>query len=145
MFLQSYCNSDLEQLTDKARTLWEYDFDSTPKRIKRRTNVIKETIPLQAIYRMVKEDWLNTDFSRYNFPFQSSNFSSVLGLSNDWHISVNDRKFIEKDMILFASNGREILILPEKKLRWWETTWFNITSWTFGALGLILTILQLRS
>ena len=137
MLTQSYSNTDLEQLTTKARSLWEYDFTSTPKKIKRRANVIADDVPLQAIYRMVVEDWAKTEFNRYDFPFSSNSFARVLGLGEGWDIPVEDRKFIEKDMVLFASDGRTILILPEKERRWWETTWFNLTSWFFGAVGLI--------
>jgi hypothetical protein len=137
MLTQGYSNSDLEHLTTKARTLWEYDLSSTPKKIKRRANVIADRVPLQAIYRMVVEDWAKTEFNCYHFPFSNSSFARVFGLGEGWDIPIGDRQYIEKDMVLFASDGRTILILPEQDRRWWETTWFNVTSLALGFLGLL--------
>ena len=70
------------------------------------------------------------------------NFARVLGLSEGWEIQVDDRRFIEKDMVLFASDGRTILLLPEPPRRWWETTWFNFTSLLLGILGLAFGFLK---
>ena len=142
MLTQGYSNSDLEHLTTKARTLWEYDLNSTPKKIKRRANVIADHVPLQAIYRMVVEDWAKSEFNCYHFPFSNSSFARVLGLGEGWEIPVEDRKYIEKDMVLFASDGRTILILPEQNRRWWETTWFNVTSLALGVLGLLFGFIK---
>ena len=142
MLTEGYSNSDLEHLTTKARTLWEYDLNSTPKKIKRRANVISYSVPLRAIYRMVVEDWTKAEFNCYHFPFSNSSFSRVLGLSEGWDIPVEDRKHIEKDMVLFASDGRTILILPEQNRRWWETTWFNVTSFALGVLGLLFGFIK---
>lgn len=142
MLTSGYSESDLEQLTAKARTLWEYDLNSKPKRIKRRTNVISDHIPLQAIYRMVAQDWAKSEFNRYSFPFSTSSFARVLGLGEGWDIQVADREFIEKDMVLFAADGRTILILPEQDRRWWETTWFNVVSLALGILGLLFGLIK---
>lgn len=142
MLTQGYSNSDLEYLTTKARTLWEYDLNLTPKKIKRRANVIADHVPLQAIYRMVVEDWVKPEFNCYHFPFSSSSFSRVLGMGEGWDIPVEDRKYIEKDMVLFASDGYTILILPEQNHRWWETTWFNVTSLALGTLGLLFGLIK---
>ncbi|AXS80950.1 hypothetical protein [Dechloromonas sp. HYN0024] len=141
MLNQSYSNTDLENLTAKARTLWEYDFNSTPKKIKHRANAVADSVPLRAIYRMVVEDWTKAEFNCYHIPFSDGSFSLVLGLREGWDIPVEDRRFIENDMVLFAPDGRTILILPEMDRRWWETTWFNLTSWTFGALGLLFGLI----
>jgi hypothetical protein len=142
MLAHGYSNIDLEHLTTKARTLWEYDLTSTPKKIKRRANVITDNVPLQAIYRMVVEDWAKLEFNCYKFPFSNNSFSRVLGLSEGWDIPIADRKYIEKDMVLFASDERTILILPEQDRRWWETTWFNATSLVLGMLGLLFGLMK---
>lgn len=137
MLQQSYTTGDLEYLTTKARTLWEYDFTSTPKTIKRRANLNTDHIPLRAIYRMVIEDWSKPEFNCYHFPFITGNFSLVLGLAEGWNITFEDRKYIEKDMVLFAADGRNILLSPKQAGRWWEATWFNLVSLALGAFGLI--------
>lgn len=142
MLTQSYSDIDLEHLTTKARTIWEYDLKSTPQEIKRRANVIPDHVPLQAIYRMVVQDWAKAEFQRYHFPFSNNSFARVLGLGEGWNIPVEDRKYIEKDMVLFASDGRTILILPEQDRRWWETTWFNITSLAVGVVGLLFGFIK---
>lgn len=142
MLTQGYSSNDLEHLTNKARTLWEFDFHSTPKKIKRRANVVTDRVPLLAIYRMVVEDWAKAEFNCYSFPFSNSSFSRVYGLSENWDIPIDDRKYIEKDMVLFGSDGRTILILPESKRRWWETTWFNLTSLALGLVGLLFGFIK---
>jgi hypothetical protein len=114
MLTQGYSDADLEQLTSKARTLWEYDFHSSPKKIKRRANVVSAQVPLQAIYRMVVEDWSKAEFNCYHFPFSISSFARVFGLGERWDIPIDDRRYVEKDMVLFPSDGRTILILPGK-------------------------------
>ena len=68
---QSYSNKDLIELTELAKTLWEIDY--AQKIIRRKQNVIKKTIPIKAIYRMVKKDRLENEKSRpFDFPFTSS-------------------------------------------------------------------------
>jgi hypothetical protein len=78
----------------------------------------------------------------FHFPFSNNSFSQVLGMNEDWDISVEDRKFIEKDMVLFASDHRTILISTEIPVRWWETTWFNVASLLLGVLGLLFGIFK---
>ncbi len=146
MLTEKYSNNDLVELTTLARTLWEYDTHTSPKRIKRRQNVLPKNVPLQAICRMVKEDCLrNDELNKLIFPFVESNFHRVLGLSEGWVIGPEDRKFIEKDMVLFDSNGYDILILPVVS-RWWESSWFNFLSISLGLVGLVGVVLAvLRS
>ena len=93
-FYQSYSEADLESLKDKARTLWEYDFESEPKRILRKPNVINDKVPMRALYRMVVEDW-HAKHSNFKFPFASGNYRDILGLNDGWDIPIQDRKFIE--------------------------------------------------
>jgi len=127
------------ELTELAKTLWEIDY--AQKIIRRKQNVINKTIPIKAIYRMVKEDRRKNEKSRpFDFPFTSSNFTGVLGLAEGWNISVKDRKYLEKDMVLFAEDSKTILILPENK-SWWETTWFSLLSLSLGIAGVIVGIL----
>jgi hypothetical protein len=142
MLNEGYSANDLESLTDKAQTMWEYDFESTPKRIKRRSNVVGDKLPLRAIYRMVVNDWTKSEYNCFQFPFSNNSFSQVLGMNEDWDISVEDRKFIEKDMVLFASDHRTILISTEIPVRWWETTWFNVASLLLGVLGLLFGVFK---
>ena len=141
MLNKSYSNQDLAELTDTARTLWE--FDVAKKLIKHRPNVIRKKVPVQAIYRMTKEAWLKDRslMGSSSFPFVESNFSRVLGLAEGWNISVEDRKYLENDMVLFANDGKSVLISPVSK-RWWETTWFNLTSIGIGFAGLIIGIIS---
>ena len=127
---ESYSNKDLEELTELAKTLWEIDYPS--KTIKRKPNVIGKTVPVKAIYRMVKQDMdLVLDF-----PFTQSSFTGVLGLAEGWNISVKDRKYLEKDTVLFADDKKTIIVLPENK-KWWETTWFNLLSISLGIGGFL--------
>ena len=142
MLHAKYSDTDLQSLTDKARTLWEYDFGSSPKKIKRRQNVIEDKVPLRTIYRMVVHDWHESDKNCYHFPFSSNSFSGVLGMNEGWDIPVVDRKYIERDMVLFASDHRTILISTEDPKRWWESTWFNILSLFIGVLGLLSGVLS---
>jgi len=142
MLNESYSTADLESLTEKALTMWEYDFESMPKRIKRRSNVVGDKLPLRAIYRMAVNDWAKSEYNCFHFPFSNNGFSQVLGMSDGWDISVDDRKFIEKDMVLFASDHRTILISTESPVRWWETTWFNAASLFIGVLGLTFGIFK---
>lgn len=137
MLHQSYSEHDLKRLTLEARKSWGYDLDASPKTINRINGSSREKVPIQAIYRMVAEDWSKDQFNRFHFPFANSNFARVLGLAEGWDIPVQDRKFLEKDFVLFASDGRTILVLPEKERRWWESTWFNVTSIGIGLLGLL--------
>ena len=141
MLNKSYSNQDLAELTELARTLWE--FDVAKKKIKRRPNVIRKKVPVQAIYRMTKEAWLKDSNIRgsSSFPFVESNFTRVLGLAEGWNISIEDRKYLENDMVLFANDGKSVLISPVSK-RWWETTWFNLTSIIIGIAGLIVGIIS---
>lgn len=133
---QSYSDRDLEELTELAKTLWEIDYPN--KKIKRKPNVIGKKVPIRAIYRMVRKDRLENESSRrYHFPFTKSNFTGVLGLAKDWNISVNDRKYLEKDMVLFAEDQKTIIVLPENK-RWWETSWFHLLSIAVGFTGSII-------
>ena len=136
MLNKSYSNQDLIELTDLARTLWELDVAT--KLIKRRPNVINKKVPIKAIYRMTKEAWRN-NLSGYSFPFVESNFTNVLGLAEDWNIPIKDRKYLENDMVLFASDQKSVLISPITK-NWWETTWFNLISILIGIAGLIIGI-----
>ena len=139
MLKQSYSEKDLEELTETAKTMWEIDLNS--KRIKRKKNVIDKKVPLQAIYRMTKEEWAtNANAQKFRFPFINSNFHRILGFIEGWSISVEDRNFIEKDMYLFSDNGYTILIDVNIK-RFWETTWFNILSISVGVVGLIFGII----
>ena len=127
---ESYSNKDLEELTELAKTLWEIDYLN--KKIKRKPNVIGKTVPVKAIYRMVKQDMdLVLDF-----PFTQSSFTGVLGLAEGWNISVKDRKYLEKDTVLFADDKKTIIVLPENK-KWWETTWFNLLSISLGIGGFL--------
>lgn len=141
MLNKSYSNQDLEELTDIARTLWE--FDIAKKFIKRRPNVIHKKVPVQAIYRMTKEAWLKDTKLRggARFPFVESNFSRVLGLAEGWNISVEDRKYLENDMVLFSNDGKSVLISPVNK-KWWESTWFNLSSISIGIAGLIVGVIS---
>ena len=135
---KSYSNRDLAELTDKARTLWE--FDVAKSLIKRRPNASRSTVPVQAIYRMAKECWKKDDeLRKHRFPFAESNFGRVLALAEGWNISVEDRKWLENDMVLFANDGRSVLVSPIDK-RWWETTWFNVVSIVIGIAGLAIGI-----
>jgi len=138
-FYQSYSEADIEDLTKKARTLWEYDFQSEPKRILRKPNVVTDTVPLRAIYRMAVEDWKDKH-NNYYFPFANGNYKNIIGLRKGWDIPLNDRKFIEKDMMLMAADKTNVLILPEKPREWWETTWFNILSIFMGVTGIAVSI-----
>ena len=142
MLNEGYSATDLESLTDKALTMWEYDFESTPKRIKRRSNVVDDKLPLRAIYRMAVNDWTKSEYNCFHFPFSNNSFSQVLGMNDGWDISVEDRKFIENDMVLFASDHRTILISTQSPGRWWETTWFNVASLFLGVFGLIFGIFK---
>jgi len=138
-FYQSYSNDDLEALTHKARTLWEYDFKSEPKLIKRKPNVISDKLPLRAIYRMVVEDW-QSKHSNYIYPFANGNYKNIFGLNEGWNIPVQDREFIEKDMMLMAADKIQVLILPERKRDWWETNWFHVLSLGVGVIGIALSV-----
>lgn len=143
MLNQTYSNKDLEELTGLARTLWEINVSQ--KVIQRRPNVIKKNVPVQALYRMVKEAWNSNknNEAASPFPFIPSEFSRVIGFSDGWSISVNDRKYLDGDMILFASDGHTILISPTNQ-KWWESGWFNGLSLIIGASGLIAAITGLR-
>jgi len=115
---QTYSDEDLSELTELAKTLWKIEYST--KTIKRKPNVINKTVPVMAIYRMVREDRRMNEESRpYDFPFIGSNFTGVLGLAEGWNISVKDRKYLEKDIVLFADDKKTILILPENR-DWWE-------------------------
>ena len=140
MLKQSYSNKDLKDLTLKARTLWEIDLET--KTIKKKMNTIDVKVPLQAIYRMVVEDWNSNknNASAYHYPFISSSFSKIIGLDNGWSINIDDRKFIENDMYLFDEDGRTILIDINIK-QFWETKWFNALSLTVGLVGLAIGII----
>ena len=140
MFKQSYSEKDLIELTNTARTIWEIDLQN--KIIKRKLNVIDKKLPLQAIYRMVVDDWASNKNNEQNFepPFVSSSFRKIIGFKKGWHISVEDRKFIEKDMYLFADDSRTILIDINIK-RFWETSEFHIFSIFVGISGLIIGLL----
>lgn len=142
MLSKGYTEEDLKRLTNEARTLWEYDFVSTPKRIRRRQNVIGKKIPLRAIYRMAVDDWASSKFHCYHFPFSNGNYTYILGMAEGWEIAAEDREYIEKDMVLVASNRRTFLILPELARRWWESTWFNAASLLIGVLGLLFGLLK---
>ncbi len=138
---QSYSKKDLLELTELAKTLWEIDYAT--KTIKRKSNVLHKTVPVKAIYRMVKQDRFENKKSRcFDFPFTSSNFTGVLGLAEGWNISVKDRKYLEKDIVLFADDKKTILILPENR-DWWESTWFNILSILIGILGVIFGLVSI--
>ncbi len=133
---QSYSETDLLELVDLASTLWEIDYAS--KLIKRKRNVVDKLVPVKAIYRMVKKDMAkNEESQNYRFPFTDSNFTGVLGLAEGWSISVADRKYLEKDMVLFADDKKTILILPENR-KWWESTWFHLLSISIGVIGVIV-------
>lgn len=135
---QAYSEKDIIELVELAKTLWNIDYES--KQIKRKPNVIGKTVPVKAIYRMVKKDRAENEKSRcFDFPFTNSNFTGVLGLAEGWNISVHDRKYLEKDMVLFADDKKTILILPENR-DWWESTWFNLLSIFIGVIGLAVGI-----
>ena len=140
MFKQSYSNKDLKELTKTARTLWEIDLEN--KIIKKKLNTINKKIPLQAIYRMVVDDWASNknNAQGYYYPFVSSGFRKIIGFDNGWTISVEDREFIEKDMYLFDEDGKTILIDVNVK-QFWETKWFNALSLTVGLIGLIIGVI----
>ena len=87
---------------------------------------------------MVRIDRLENESSiLYHFPFTKSNFKGVLGLAEGWKISVNDRKYLEKDIVLFADDQETIIVLPENK-RWWETSWFQLLSIAVGFTGSVI-------
>ncbi len=142
MLSADYTEEDLKRLTEEARTLWEYDFISTPKRIQRRKNVVSKKVPLRAIYRMAVDDWASSKFHCYKFPFSNGGYTYIIGLAEGWEITAEDRKFIEKDMVLVASNRKTLLILPDLSRRWWESTWFNATSLLVGVLGLLFGLFK---
>jgi len=136
---QSYSESDKIELTELAKTLWDIDYES--KTIKRKVNVVNKSVPVIAIYRMVRKDRAENEASRrFNHPFTNSNFKGVLGLAEGWNISVKDRKYLEKDMVLFADDKETILVLPENRT-WWESTWFNLLSLSIGFIGLIIGVI----
>ena len=137
---QSYSDKDMLELVELAKTLWEIDYAS--KCIRRKPNVVGKTVPVKAIYRMIKTDRRENEESRkFDFPFTDSNFTGVLGLAEGWNISVADRKYLEKDMVLFADDKKTILILPENR-RWWESTWFNLLSISLGIVGVVVGIVS---
>ena len=71
---QTYSDEDLSELTELAKTLWKIEYST--KTIKRKPNVINKTVPVMAIYRMVREDRRMNEESRpYDFPFIGSNFT----------------------------------------------------------------------
>ena len=142
MLSRGYTEEDLKRLTNEARTIWEYDFVSNPKRIRRRKNVVGKKFPLRAIYRMAVDDWVSSEFHCYNFPFSSGNYTYILGMADGWEIAAEDREYIEKDMVLVASNRKTFLILPELDRRWWESTWFNVVSLALGVFGLLFGFIK---
>lgn len=130
---ETYSINDKEDLTAIAKSMWETDYEN--KKIKRKPNVISKKIPVISLYRMVREErHLDESKRPFNFPFVSSEFKGVLGLSEGWHISAEDRKYLEKDLVLFDSDKKTILILPEKR-SWWDSSWFNILAIVFGTVG----------
>lgn len=50
---QAYSEKDILELVELAKTLWDIDYES--KQIKRKPNVVGKTVPVKAIYRMVKK------------------------------------------------------------------------------------------
>lgn len=139
---KSYTENDLKRLTIKARELWEYDLKSAPMRIRRKKSFDHSKIPLRAIYRMVKEDWASEKYNRYPFPFSNGNYRNILSIDDKWEITEQDREHIETDMVLVAPDGDKFLIIPDKKRRWWETTWFNLFSIAIGIVGLVVGLVS---
>ncbi len=137
---ESYSEKDTAELMELAISMWETDYKS--KIIKRKPNVLSRKIPVNALYRMVcQERRINKSKRPFDHPFVQSSFKGVLGLSEGWNISVEDRKYLEKDLVLFASNKKTILILPENRA-WWETTWFNAISFLVGIIGLLVGLIS---
>jgi hypothetical protein len=137
---ETYSEKDTDELMDLTVSMWETDYES--KRIKRKANVVPKKVPVIALYRMVRRERANDESKRpYDHPFVQSNFKGVLGLSEGWHISVEDRKYLEKDLVLFADDKKNILILPEDRA-WWESTWFNLLSITVGIVGLTVGLIS---
>jgi len=140
---QSYSEKDKLELTALANTLWDIDYES--KTIKRKPNVVNKSVPVIAIYRMVRKDRAENEVSRrFDSPFTGSNFKGVLGLSEGWNISVDDRKYLEKDMVLFSDDKETILVLPENR-GWWESSWFNFLSLLIGVVGLIIGVISVNT
>ena len=137
---ESYSEKDTDELMDLATSMWETDYES--KRIKRKPNVLPKKIPVIALYRMVRrERAINESKRPFDHPFVESDFKGVLGLSEGWNISVEDRKYLEKDLVLFASDKKTILVLPENR-GWWESTWFNLLSISVGIIGLLVGLIS---
>lgn len=133
---RSYSEKDLLELDEIAKTIWDIDYSA--KRIKRKPNASSKTVPVKSLYRMVKKDRRENESSRcFDFPFTNSNFAGVLGLAENWHISVEDRQYLERDMVLFADDQKTILILPEDR-KWWDSTWFTLFSISIGIAGLLV-------
>ena len=137
---ESYSDKDTDELMDLTKSIWETDYES--KRIRRKLNVLPKKVPIIALYRMVRRERANDESRRpYDHPFRTSKFKGVLGLNGGWHISVEDRKYLEKDLVLFADDQETILILPENR-EWWESTWFNLLSISVGLIGLVVGLIS---
>jgi hypothetical protein len=137
---ESYSEKDTDELMELATSMWETDYES--KKIKRKSNVLSKKIPVIALYRMVRQERrINESKRGFDKPFVNSSFTGVLGLSEGWNISVEDRKYLEKDLVLFASDKKTILILPENRA-WWESTWFNAISFLVGIVGLLVGLIS---
>ena len=133
---ESYSKKDTDELMELTTSMWATDYEL--KRIKRKPNVLPKKVPVIALYRMVRNERANDESKRpFDHPFVPSNFKGVLGLNDGWHISVEDRKYLEKDLVLFADDKKTILILPENR-KWWESTWFNLLSISVGIIGLVV-------
>ena len=130
---------DTDEILELTDSLWDIDYSS--KKIKRKPNVVSTKIPIISLYRLARRQRANDESKRkYDHPFTTSGFKGVLGLSEGWHISPKDRKYLEKDLVLFAEDQKTPLIVPENK-RWWETSWFNVLSITLGIIGSIFGVI----
>jgi len=135
---ESYSKQDKEELVELAMSMWETDYEN--KKIRRKKNVLPTKVPVIALYFMVlRERRIDISKRNYSHPFVTSNFPKVLGLSEGWNISHKDRKYLEKDVILFAEDKKTILIQPDSR-KWWESTWFNLLSLGVGLAGLVLAV-----
>lgn len=129
-------DEDLQTLTLQAHEDWQVNLNE--RTITRKVSSSRKT-RIQALYRMIKEVWArSSDAQKFSFPFSQNSFRGVIGLNKDWQIPLSDRKFLEDDMILFASDERTILVFPIHNKKWWETHWFNGISLFIGILGIVL-------
>lgn len=142
MLKKRYSKKDINELSDQARQDWELDFQA--KKIKRKKRASIQKYPIRAIYYMTKKVFSDNENKAqcFPFPFVESRFFDILGLNKGWTISLVDRRYLEKDMVLFADDGKSTLVVPDER-PWWDSKWINVLSHVIAFAGVLASVFTL--